>query len=232
MIDLHTHILPEMDDGARSIEESISMLRLQREQGVSTVVLTPHFYRNREQPESFFQRRKVCMERLMEALPEGERLPDLLLGAEVSWMPNLCDWEELPQLCIGNTNNMLLELPVTPWTDRLVNQLYDLMGRTGITPILAHLERYLRTQRREMVEAVLSLELPVQLSSEALLHTMTRGSVLRLLKNGQAHLLASDCHGCETRSPTLGAAMEVVRKKLGEYVAEELCICARELAGG
>lgn len=232
MIDLHTHILPGMDDGAQSPEESIAMLRLQKEQGVSTVALTPHFYRNREQPEDFFLRREACMQQLLEALPEGEPLPELILGAEVTWMPNLCDWEELPQLCIGNTNNMLLELPVTPWTDSLVNQLYDLMGRTGITPILAHLERYLYIQRPEMVEAVLSLDLPVQLSSETLLHTMTRGGALRLLKKGQVHLLASDCHDLKWRAPTLGYAMEVVRKKLGDHKAEELCLCARELVGG
>jgi len=232
MIDLHTHILPGMDDGAKTTAESLAMLRLQREQGVSAVVLTPHFYRDRERPETFFHRRKVCMERLLAALPEGEPLPRLILGAEVTWMPNLCDWEELPQLCIGSTGNMLLELPFTPWTDSMVNQLYDLMGRTGITPVLAHLERYLRTQRREMVEAVLSLELPVQLSSDVLLHAMTRGSALRLLKNGQAHLLASDCHRCEKRKPSLGPAMDVVRKKLGDRAVEELCLCARELAGG
>lgn len=229
MIDLHTHILPGMDDGAKTPEESLAMLRLQREQGVSAVVLTPHFYRDRERPERFFRRRQECMERLAEAMPEGETFPSLIPGAEVTWMPNLCDWDYLPQLCIGNTGNMLLELPFTPWNDGMVNQLCDLMGRTGITPILAHLERYLRIQRREMVEAVLSLELPVQLSSDVLLHTMTRGSALRMLKHGQAHLLASDCHGARRRVPSLGPAMEVVRKKLGEGTAKALCRCARDL---
>ncbi len=230
MVDLHTHILPGMDDGAKTTAESLAMLRLQQEQGVTAVVLTPHFYRDRERAERFFRRRGECMERLTAALPDGEALPRLILGAEVTWMPNLCHWEELPQLCIGGTKNLLLELPFTPWTDSLVNQLYDLMGRTGITPILAHLERYLRGQRREMVEAVLSLDLPVQLSSDVLLHAMTRGSALRLLKSGRAHLLASDCHGTERRKPTLGPAMEVVRKKLGDAAAEQLCRCACELA--
>ena len=53
MIDIHTHILPGMDDGASTPEESLAMLRMQREQGVDTVFLTPHFHRDRENPEHF-----------------------------------------------------------------------------------------------------------------------------------------------------------------------------------
>ena len=57
MIDLHTHILPKMDDGASSSDLSLEMLRMEAEQGVDTVVLTPHFYREKEDPSSFLQRR-------------------------------------------------------------------------------------------------------------------------------------------------------------------------------
>ena len=75
MTDLHTHILPGMDDGAESVEMSLDMLRMERDQGVDAVVLTPHFYRDRERPEHFLNRRRAAGEALRDALmalPEEE----------------------------------------------------------------------------------------------------------------------------------------------------------------
>ena len=143
MTDLHTHILPGMDDGAPDVETSLAMLREEALQGVDTVVLTPHFYRDQERPEHFLARRERAADRLARAildLTEEERqtMPRLILGAEVAWVPNLAYWEELPQLCVGKINYLLLELPFSPWNEHMVNELYYLFGRTGITAILAH----------------------------------------------------------------------------------------------
>ena len=63
----------------------------------------------------------------------------------------------LPELCIGETKNMLIELPFTPWNDRMIHQLYEFFGGTGITPVIAHLERYLKIQRPEHIREVLEL---------------------------------------------------------------------------
>ena len=236
MTDLHTHILPGVDDGAKSVEESLAMLRMERKQGVDAVVLTPHFYRDRENPKHFLQRRRESALGLAEALmalPEEERstLPRVILGAEVAWRPNLADWEELPQMCIGETKHLLLELPFSPWSDRMLDQLYDLMGRTGITPIIAHLERYLKSQRPEHIREVLELGVPVQVSGSALLHPLTRGSVLKLLQRRQAQILASDCHNTTGRAPDLKAALDVVRRRLDEEAAQRLIRHADRLAG-
>jgi len=220
MTDLHTHILPEMDDGSQSTQMSLEMLRMERVQGVDTVVLTPHFYRDRERPGRFLERRKKAAQNLAQALlalPEEERgqYPRLHLGAEVAWVPNLADWDELPQLCLGKSKFLLIELPFTPWNDHMIRQLYDLPGRTGFTPVIAHLERYYGVQRPVMVDEVISMGLPVQLSGDTLLHPLRRGRSLKLLKNGYAHILASDCHNLDSRKPNLGAALDVVEKKLG-----------------
>jgi len=220
MTDLHTHILPGLDDGAKTVEESLRMLRMERSQGVDTVVLTPHFYRDRENPKRFLQRRREAVialgSRVLE-LSEEERnaLPNLFLGAEVAWWPTLAEWDELPELCIGGTKNLLLELPFTPWSEKMVDQLHELYGRTGITPVIAHLERYLKLQRPEHIEEILSLGFPVQISADALLRPLARGRALKLLRQGQARIVASDCHNCETRKPNLAQAMKVLEGKLG-----------------
>lgn len=220
MIDLHTHILPGMDDGAKNVEMSLAMLQMEHSQGVDTVVLTPHFYRDRERPGRFLERRKKTAQDLVQALlamPEEKRnqYPELCLGAEVAWVPNLADWDELPQLCMGNSKYLLIELPFIPWNDYMIRQLYDLPGRTGFTPVIAHLERYYGGQRREMIDEIISMGVPIQLSADTLLHPLQRVRSLNMLKKGCAHILASDCHNLDGRKPNLGMAMEVVAKKLG-----------------
>lgn len=227
MTDLHTHILPGIDDGARDTKVSLAMLRQQREQGVDRVVLTPHFYRDRERPAWFLDRRKKAMEELelaIQNLPDEKQreLPDLVLGAEVAWAPNLSDWDELPQMCIGNTRNMLLELPFTPWNGHMIDQLYDIPGRTGLSPVIAHLERYMNCQRPEYIREILALGFPVQVSAQPLLHPLSRGKVLKMLQRGQAHLIASDCHNLTERLPNLGTAMAVVERKAGTELTLEL----------
>ena len=94
MIDLHTHILPGMDDGAKDVDMSLQMLRMQREQGVHTVALTSHFYPSKESAERFFRRRAESEKMLTQTIlelsnEEQKKLPELVLGAEVAWVPNL-----------------------------------------------------------------------------------------------------------------------------------------------
>lgn len=227
MTDLHTHILPGLDDGAKTVEESLQMLRTERSQGVDTVALTPHFYRDRENPKRFLQRRRdavIALGSRVLDLPEEERskLPNMFLGAEVAWWPTMAEWDELPELCIGGTKHLLLELPFTPWSEKMVDQLHEFYGRTGITPVIAHLDRYLKLQRSEHIEEILSLGFPVQISADALLRPLARGRALKLLRQGQAQIVASDCHNCVDRAPNLAAAMQVLNRKLKAAEVENI----------
>lgn len=230
MTDIHTHILPAMDDGAKTPEISVAMLAMEARQGVDAVVLTPHFYRNRESGRSFLSRREASMQALQQALAELEPrqragLPRLALGAEVAWIPHLADCEGLSRMCLGSSNRILLELPFYPWSDQMISQLYEFQGRTGLVPVIAHLERYLDGQHPEHIDAVLSLGVTVQFSAEPLLHWSQRGQVLKLLKAGHGHLVASDAHNLKSRCPNLGMAMGIVRKKLGDQKEKYLQDC-------
>ena len=81
MIDFHSHFLPGMDDGSKSVQESLKMLSLARDSGVNQIVATPHFYASKESPEHFLRRRESSWETLKEALPDDA--PQIWLGAEV-----------------------------------------------------------------------------------------------------------------------------------------------------
>lgn len=218
MIDSHTHILPRMDDGAKSSEQSIAMLRAEAAQGVDTVVLTPHFYAAREKLSDFLERRAASYARLCEVIeqqPDRAELPKLRLGAEVAWYPSLVQDESLRQLCIEGTDLLLIEPPITRWDPSFVRRIYDLIGCCGITPIIAHIDRYFIGQRTEDLRSVFSLSVPIQISASALTSFWTRKKALEVIKNGVAMVLISDCHDTDRRPPDLTAAREVVARKLG-----------------
>lgn len=215
MTDLHTHILPQMDDGARDLTESLAMLALEDRQKVDTVVLTPHFYRDMETVEAFLQRRQQALERLLAAAPEEG--PRLLPGAEVAWYPSILEEGALDKLCLADTNCILLELPSGSWNSRLLDQLYQFAGHSGLTPILAHVERFLPMQQRSQVEELLSMELPMQMDASALLKPLRRRKALALLKRGK-WFLGSDCHNMDTRPPCMGEAAAYLRLPQAEQI--------------
>ena len=236
MIHLHTHILPGIDDGSKSPEMSLEMLRMQAAQGVDTVVLTPHFYRNREHLDHYLERRRdacIVLGKAIKALPEEEQqtLPQLYLRCEVAWMPNMLDWDELEQLCIGKTNFMLLELPFKPWSDDMIRQIYDLMGKRGIVPIIAHLERYWKDHEPAHLSEILSMGVPIQVSVDPLLHPFQRSLEMKMLKHNQAQFIASDCHNLTTRPPNLGQGTAFIRKKFGDEMVTSMERRKRRILG-
>lgn len=214
MTDMHSHILPYLDDGSRTVHMSLSMLRFERIQGVRTVCLTPHFYRDMETPEVFFSKREESFQRLLRFI-DREPMPDLILGAEVAWVPNIAEWDELPAFCYAGTNLLLLEPPFRDWRNEFFQSVESILDRRGLIPVIAHLDRYLAPSNAEGVRRLLSYELPVQLSASFLLSAAGRGEGLRLLKSGAVQHLISDAHNTTTRPPNLGQAMDYLRNKLG-----------------
>ncbi len=220
MTDLHTHILPGMDDGARDVETSLAMLRMEMEQGMGTVVLSPHFYPFRESVESFLDRRAKALELLYAGIEriapgEGDALPRLVPAAEVAWSPALAGMPRIRELCIGSSSNILLELPLGNWERGLPSRIYEFMERTGLNPVLVHLERYMGSHPKDMINDILSLGLPVQLSADAMLGGLLQRSKAKKALDTWAHFMASDCHDLRSRRPCMGDAMATAEKLLG-----------------
>ena len=220
MTDLHTHILPGMDDGVETVHDALEMLRIQAEQGIDTVALTPHFYRHEESVADFLGRREAAWKKLSQAV-RGEVCPSMVLGAEVAWMPDISQWPELELLCYQNTKMLLVELPTVPWSGDIFAQLYGIENRRGIMPVIAHVDRYFRNQSKRNLYKLFTSGYPLQISAEAVLHLANRRQALEVLKYCEG-MLISDCHNLTTRPPKLGPAMALVEKKLGKRMAEEI----------
>ena len=227
MIDLHSHILPEMDDGSKDAEMSHKMLDEMAAQGVKTVAATPHFYATRDLPEAFLERRAKAVERLGELRPDA---PRVILGAEVAYFDAMGrSGAVLEQLQLGDSGLLLIEMPFAPWNERMVREVCDLPLQTGLTPVLAHVDRYrTREQLPRHMERLLGCGVLFQCNAEAFLRFGSRGWALKLVRDGCIHFLGSDAHNLTARKPNLGEAARVIEKKLGRDTLEELMDFSRQ----
>lgn len=203
MTDTHTHILPGIDDGAANLTESLRMLRMCRTQGVKTVVLTSHFYPERESADSFLARRAESFAQLREAVPPD--FPKLVLGAEVTWCVGLEHMEQLSELTMGQSDYLLLEMPYMAWTDEQLNGIWNLINDGRVVPVLAHLDRYLPMLDQHRLETILDMQIPLQLSTSAFRSFFRRRKALRLMDRGR-WMLGSDCHNTKDRPPCMAMA--------------------------
>lgn len=217
MIDLHTHILPAMDDGSASAEETEKLIAMLRQQGVTTVAATPHFYPSRETPQDFLRRRQASLAQLPDALP----IP-LILGAEVTYFSGMSNCKELPLLQLGNTGLLLVEMPFTPWNSRMIEDVANISRTLGLIPVLAHVDRYRRgNQFPKYRQALLSNGALFQCNADVFETFSGRLWALGQLKEGYLHFLGSDCHNLVKRPPKLDLAKKFLEQKLGvEFLAQ------------
>lgn len=223
IIDFHSHILPGIDDGSGSPEESMAMLQMEREQGIEHVVATPHFYPRYETPEEFLEKRDQAESLLRAAMGKSSGFPRISLGAEVYYFRGISESEFLPQLTIRGKQCILIEMPYAPWTKAMYRELEDIWRRREITPIIAHVDRYIGPFRTHQIPEYLE-QMPVMVQANAsfFLNKWTRPMALRLLHGERIHLLGSDCHNSATRPPNLGEALKVIEKYLGQSVLSQL----------
>lgn len=228
MIDLHSHILPQMDDGSKSVEETAQLLKLLGQQGVTTLAATPHFYA-RETPDAFLKRRNASFESMSSA---NEDAPALLLGAEVAYFDGMGNCETLDALQLGQTKLLLVEMPFSNWTNRMVEDICEIPVQLGLIPVLAHINRYRDKQQfPKYKDKLLHSGVYFQCNAEAFLTLKTRRWALNLLKKGYIHFLGSDCHNLASRSPRLNEARAVIETKLGNEFLENLDREAQYLLG-
>lgn len=209
-----------MDDGSHSAAESISLVNMLVSQGVGTVVATPHFYANDESVESFLNRRNKSLDLLRSELPDGS--PEILLGAEVRYYQGISRLEELKALRIEGTKLLLLEMPVSTWTESMIRELIEMAGRSSIRIVLAHIERYLSLQKPKVWNRLLESGIMMQVNASFFGSFFSKGKAITLLKEGRIHFVGSDCHNMTSRPPHIGKAFDVIRKKLGENYINQM----------
>ena len=214
MIDIHTHILPGMDDGSGSLEESLSMARESARQGVRLLAATPHFYATQEDPNSFLRRREKSLALLESAWQDS--FPTLLVGAEVRYFDGISRVEKIAHLTLDHTRILLLEMPFTSWSRRMVEEVVELQRSRGLQVLLAHVERYLKDQDGQVWETFRQNGVWMQCNANFFLRWQTKRKAQALFKKGEIQMLGSDTHNMTTRPPNLAMARDALVKSLGQ----------------
>ena len=211
MIDFHTHILPNIDDGAENVEIATRLLQAEVEHGVSEIVFTPHYY-GKTTVGQFLSLRVEALESIRGSIPNTVRFRS---GAEVL-MTGVNDPtdEALCALAVEGTKCVLMEFPFdTKWSERLFERVSDFIADTGYTPVIAHVERYAEALRNPSVVTFLArMGCYIQLNTRAFLDKESRRFAFALLKHGLVHCLGTDTHDENLRAPDYAAVKYAVEK--------------------
>ncbi|MFQ6082949.1 MAG: tyrosine-protein phosphatase [Candidatus Aminicenantia bacterium] len=226
MIDLHTHILPQLDDGSSSFEESVKMAEIAVADGITKIAATPHLFRN----NYFYSELSIIEERRKElnSFLVSRKIPlELLSGAEVHLTHNILDQinENRKYLTINNTSYLFIELPSDYIFPRIKELFFDVMTER-ITPIITHPERNSVFFRKpEILYQLIHMGAMAQLNAGSLTGIYGMG-VYRLavyfLKMNYIHLIGSDAHNSRSKPPVLSKAVEAASKIIGQEKASAL----------
>lgn len=226
MIDFHTHILPNVDDGSKGVEESTLMLTRLFEQGVNKVIATPHFYANDESVDEFLLRRNAAFEKLSK---NGCDVSKIILGAEVRYYDGISHLQDLKKLRIEGTRFLLLEMPFNKWTDYAINEVIDIANRGKISLVLAHIDRYLPIISKSVIAKLSANGVLFQANSSFFDSFFKASKAIKMLKENKIHFIGSDSHNMSDRSPNMNYAINVIKKKLGNDSLVEYIVFSNNL---
>lgn len=219
MIDIHTHILPNVDDGSRSVEKSIELLKQAEGQGVTHLFLTPHYRLGYKTDRNIIEKEFINFQKI--AKDAGINVK-LFLGQEI-----FVDREYYKVLkdelvnTMNNTKYVLVEFDYFIDTD-ISEVVYELVA-LGYIPIVAHFERYVYATIQDAYE-VKELGGLIQVNADSIVgnNRLHRKTAKKLLKNNLVDFVASDVHDC--RVNLLGQAKAYVTKKFGEKISQKLFV--------
>jgi len=214
-IDFHSHFLPQIDDGSRSIEESVKILDVMAENKTGAVIATPHFYCNEQSIDEFIDKRNAAYERLKPHLKPG--YPKIGLGAEVLYDAALVRHEDLSRLCIGGTKWLLLEMPYVQLTDRIINGVTEIVDRGDVKVLVAHIERYLNFTSMKELKKLMQLDVLGQINAKSLTKFSSKRNCMKLIGDGFVQVLGSDYHRIDRGDVPVKDGFDIICKKYDDF---------------
>lgn len=213
MLDLHAHFLPGTDDGAKTVEESIELLRQMKEQGVTTAVATPHFFPAFASLDDFFALREKGESDLAAAMPDDLGIK-IVLGAEVLYFSGIGKIEDIKKLTIAGGKYLLLELlGLNKIDEKVINDIRMLSDNLGLVPIIAHAERYCKYKGYKLLVSLLEEGAALcQINATFSESKSETRAVKKLMEKGLVNFVASDCHNPKTRGVKLKEAFSLLRE--------------------
>ncbi len=190
MIDIHTHILPGIDDGSSSVEETVSMLNAMAEAGVRKVIATPHFYPEVMTLDEFLAKRQESYNSVKDKIPQGM---EVRLGAEVMLAYDLYK-EDLRKLAIDGTDYILIEMPYGRWDPWVFDELFKIISKHTLDIIIAHVDRYVGIVGKDKLKMLFNMKLKYQANVDYLGGFFKKSDSMKFMKDGLVDFIGTDCH--------------------------------------
>ena len=229
MIDIHSHIVFDVDDGPKTIEDSRALLEESYRQGVRTIISTSHRRKGLfETPEATIEENFKQVQELAKEIADDLTI---LYGAEIYYTSDILDKLEqgkIPRL--ADSQYALIEFSmITPYKE--IHTALSNVLRLGVTPVVAHIERYHCLENDEKkVRDLINMGCYTQINSSSVLKPKLFGDTYKFMKKRAqfflekdlVHFVASDMHNLNPRPPYMQEAYQIISKKYGESHAEQL----------
>jgi len=225
-LDIHSHILPGIDDGSKDMDMTMNMLEQAYAEGVRYIVATPHYYPGHRNADP--DRIRECFHKVQEVADEQFPEMDIMLGNEIYYKDEaISRLHDKDIFTMNNSRYVLVEFNVG-MEYRKIYQAIKRFTMEGYYPIIAHAERYGALHKQEkLVEELVETGAYIQINAETFMGGMFdayRKYSLRLASNGLVHFLGSDCHEPYERKPIMEQAVKVLKKKIDSDILEDILV--------
>ena len=221
LIDIHCHILPKVDDGPDSVEESLKILKDMKRQGIKHVIVTPHY-----RPEMFepSMKRVIYSYRHLRDIAY-EMGVSMSLGCEYYRNEQIIDhMDNRKRPSMAGSRYVLIEFSMNDLFPTIRNYVYELITH-GYQPIIAHAERYFCCQKMEKIQELKDMGALIQVNAGSVLGEegwKLKKFCLDLMKKDLVDFVASDTHNTSDRKLNLKKCASFVTKKMGKQYAERI----------
>ncbi len=223
LYDMHSHILPGVDDGAKNIDESLTLINRLMRAGVTDICLTPHYYTHKESLKDFVTRRDSAFAELSSYVSKDVNLH---LGAEVFVTKYLFSSEEdLKSVCYNGTSYMLTEFPYSStFEGESMVYINKLISNFKITPVLAHVERYpYLLKHTDVLEELIDMGVIIQSNACSFAEFSLKHKLTKLLKFGYIQVIGSDAHSLTRNTPeAYNTLNDHILKKLSSHFIDDI----------
>ena len=217
MIDIHSHLIPGVDDGSGTVEETVNMISEARKVGFTDIIMTPHFYINQYEP--YVEDINGFIEKLQKILDKDLKL-NIYPGMEVYISDEIEKLiKENKIITLNKSKYLLIELPMSFEVKYLYHILFVLQSNS-IIPIIAHPERYVYVQKNpDIVQEYIEKCVLIQCNYASILGfygKKAKKTIKILLKKKYVDFLGSDCHKEKTIYSVIPKAIKKIKKIIGD----------------
>lgn len=223
-VDIHTHILPGVDDGSQSMETTLEMLRMAQDEGITHIIATPHYRSGRFRADSVGLHEKL--QKVQKAAKENSISIKLYLGNEIYYRSELEDKLQSGELCsMNDTEYLLIEFSPMESFSYIRNAVDEVFGM-GYIPIIAHVERYqCMVKKMDNVRELKGMGCHIQVNAASVIGKnglACKWFVRKLLKQELADYIGTDAHNNQDRRPMMQKCAKLLYRKYGAAYADAL----------